>query len=512
MTRGKHELCRRVVPELKEASEAGSKLPEFSLPAEASVSSFYGVFVATVVGDSGKSKPLDFVPQVLKRMAEKNSLQHTAAELSADANSKSWLNAWRQCLRWSPTSKEDTVQSEKRLLTSLVKTPYIQQQVNIGSGAPGARVHWFRSQSSEDRFINTVTFDKGAPDTPTLVMVHGYGAAQGFFFRNFDALAEKFRVHAIDQIGYKVVLIQSSILIGVGTAFVIVKRLRWGASSRPDFTCKSTEETESWFVDSLEEWRKEMKLGKFILLGHSLGGYVAARYALKHPENVEHLILVGSAGFSSELDQRVLEFRSTWKGAFINYLWESNVTPQKFVRFIGPWGPQIVRGYTGARFGTRAVGTVLDDNESKLLSDYIFHTLAARPSGEYCLKYIFAFGAAARLPLTQSAPDWKVPTSFIYGTEDWMDWKGAQKASELMNVPTEIIRVPQGGHFVFMDNARDFHSAVFYACRKFLATARTSGSLSEDVVNHLSPFVYPEKGILMKFTLACLILLSSAAV
>ncbi|KAG6543287.1 hypothetical protein Mapa_015201 [Marchantia paleacea] len=393
---------------------------------------------------------------VLKRMAEKNSLQHSAAELSADANSKSWMNACKQCLRWSPTTKEDTVQAEKRLLTSLVKTPYIQQQVNIGSGAPCARVHWFRSQSNEDRFINTVTFDKGAPNTPTLVMVHGYGAGQGFFFRNFDALAEKFRVHAIDQIG-------------------------WGASSRPDFTCKSTEETESWFVDSLEEWRKAMKLGKFILLGHSLGGYVAARYALKHPENVEHLILVGSVGFSSELDQRVLEFRSTWKGAFINYLWESNVTPQKFVRFIGPWGPQIVRGYTGARFGTRAVGTVLDENESKLLSDYIFHTLAARPSGEYCLKYIFAFGASARLPLTQSAPDWKVPTSFIYGTEDWMDWKGAQQASQLMNVPTEIIRVPQGGHFVFMDNARDFHSAVFYACRKFLSNG------PDDSVNKLAP-------------------------
>ncbi|KAL2636438.1 hypothetical protein R1flu_007917 [Riccia fluitans] len=393
---------------------------------------------------------------VAKRMAERITVPQTAAELSADASSKSWLKTWKQCLRWSPTSKEDTIQAEKRLLTSLVKTPYVQEQVNIGSGPPGSRVRWFRSESNEDRFINTVTFDKVPPDAPTLVMVHGYGAAQGFFFRNFDALAERFRVMAIDQIG-------------------------WGASSRPDFTCKSTEETESWFVESLEEWRKAKKLDKFILLGHSLGGYVAARYALKHPENVEHLILVGSAGFASELDQRLLEFRSTWKGAFINYLWESNVTPQQFVRFVGPWGPQIVRGYTGARFGTRNAGAVLDDNESKLLSDYIFHTLAARPSGEYCLKYIFAFGAKPRSPLANSASEWKVPTSFIYGTEDWMDWKGAQKASESMDVPTEIIRVPQGGHFVFMENAPDFHSAVFYACRKFLAKG------SQDQFNKLPP-------------------------
>lgn len=45
-----------------------------------------------------------------------------------------------------------------------------------------------------------------------------------------------------------------------------------------------------------------------------------------------------------------------------------------------------------------------------------------------------------------SAPDWKVPTSCIYGTEDWMDYNGAVEARERMNVPCEIIRVPQVCH------------------------------------------------------------------
>lgn len=80
------------------------------------------------------------------------------------------------------------------------RTPYVQEQVNIGSGPPGSKIRWFRSSSDESRHINTVTFD-AKEGSPTLVMVHGYGASQGFFFRNFDALASRFRVIAIDQLG-----------------------------------------------------------------------------------------------------------------------------------------------------------------------------------------------------------------------------------------------------------------------------------------------------------------------
>ncbi|KAK9129599.1 hypothetical protein Sjap_010086 [Stephania japonica] len=371
----------------------------------------------------------------------------SAATTTASSASQSRWN-WPSLLRWIPTSTDHIIAAEKRLL-SLVKykTPYVQELVNIGSGPPGSKIRWFRSTSDQPRFINTVTFD-GTNGSPTLVMVHGYAASQGFFFRNFDALAKHFRVIALDQLG-------------------------WGGSSRPDFTCKSTEETEAWFIDSFEEWRKAKNLTNFILLGHSFGGYVAAKYALKHPEHVQHLILVGPAGFSSEADAAKSEFltrfRATWKGAIANHLWESNFTPQKIVRGLGPWGPDLVRRYTSARFGTYSTGNTLTEEESRLLTDYVYHTLAAKASGELCLKYIFAFGAFARKPLLHCASEWKVPTTFIYGVQDWMDFQGAQEARKHMTVPCEILRVPQGGHFVFIDNPSGFHSAIAYACRKFIS-------------------------------------------
>ncbi|KAI8538205.1 hypothetical protein RHMOL_Rhmol09G0084600 [Rhododendron molle] len=182
----------------------------------------------------------------------------------------------------------------------------------------------------------------------------------------------------------------------------------WGGSSRPDFTCKSTEETEAWFIDSFEAWRRSKNLSNFVLLGHSFGGYVAAKYALKHPEHIKHLILVGSAGFTSEEDgksERIVRFAATWKGAVIKHLWESNFTPQKLIRGFGPFGPNMVRKYTSARFGAYSTGQVLTAEESSLLTDYVYHTLAAKASGELCLKYIFAFGGFTRVPLLKRCGD-----------------------------------------------------------------------------------------------------------
>lgn len=106
---------------------------------------------------------------------------------------------------------------------------------------------------------------------PPVVCMPGYAAGAAFFYRNLQGLADHARVHLVDWLGT-------------------------GLSGRPPFRCRTREDAEAWFVESLEKWRQEQGLESMVLVGHSLGGYLSTTYAMKYPERVMHLVLVNPAG------------------------------------------------------------------------------------------------------------------------------------------------------------------------------------------------------------------------
>lgn len=58
--------------------------------------------------------------------------------------------------------------------------------------------------------------------------------------------------------------------------------LGFGRSSRPVFSSDAMG-AEREFVDAIEEWRKEVQLERFNLMGHSMGGFLATSYAIRFP-------------------------------------------------------------------------------------------------------------------------------------------------------------------------------------------------------------------------------------
>lgn len=340
--------------------------------------------------------------------------------------------------------------------------------------------------SGRNRALNEFSVQRdGEEIEENLVMLHGYGAGLGFFYKNFEGLSrvKGWKLYGLDMLGM-------------------------GRSSRPPFKVHAKDpagkisEAENWFIDALEEWRILKKIDKFTLLGHSMGGYMAVAYALKYPGHLNKLILASPVGipedpyaveaampepgdstmaneFLQDQEEDIVNPNSnpklkadnnnlfnarskadTMQNAtetpprrpipkWVAYLWDANISPFSLVRWAGPLGPRFVSGWTSRRFSH------LPENESEALHTYAYSLFRQRGSGEYALAYILAPGAFARSPLIrriqgvgrQQLPPQKmtgattsgakpltketgIPIVMMYGENDWMDIAGGYAAEQ----------------------------------------------------------------------------------
>ncbi|KAI9867491.1 MAG: hypothetical protein M1813_009050 [Trichoglossum hirsutum] len=357
--------------------------------------------------------------------------------------------------------------------------------------------------SGKDRALNEFSVERdGEAVEENLVMLHGYGAGLGFFYKNFEGLSRDkgWKLYALDLLGM-------------------------GRSSRPNFRVHAKDqqgkirEAENWFIDALEEWRLQKDIDRFTLLGHSLGGYLAVAYALKYPGHLKKLILASPVGIpedpyavsaempdpessalSSEFSQdqgdvvnssnpkipesvkardnnNFLNARSKAEKdladgkagdgtttprrplpKWLTYLWDANISPFSLVRWTGPLGPRLVSGWTSRRFSH------LPPDESQALHDYAYSLFRQRGSGEYILAYVLAPGAFARDPLirrihgvgrqttpppqsgdspsqnvTSGTKENGIPIVLMYGENDWMDIAGGFAAEQKIKDEKERI-------------------------------------------------------------------------
>lgn len=414
--------------------------------------------------------------------------------------------------------------AEKTVLSLI---PHLREAVDsITSSAEdapdpfGTRV-WRRSQvtlSGKNRALNEVCVERvGEHVDETLVMVHGYGAGLGFFYKNFEPISRipGLKLYALDMLGM-------------------------GNSSRPSFKIHAKDkeaqviEAENWFIDALEEWRKARRIERFTLLGHSLGGYLAVSYAIKYPGRLKKLILASPVGIPEDpyavsasmpepqestmqneftQDQQsttetstapVSKAAATTPNApkrplpgWLVWLWDANISPFSVVRMTGPLGPRFVSGWSSRRFNH------LPPDEAQALHNYSFSIFKQKGSGEYALAYVLAPGAYARRPIINrihqvgrqviprpegdngssssslAVKETGIPVVFMYGENDWMDVAGglaaeeklkAAKAEALLhgtdeekrneNGSARVVIVPKAGHHLYLDNPDHFNRVL----------------------------------------------------
>ena len=159
--------------------------------------------------------------------------------------------------------------------------------------------------------IHSVCYEPNQSHDPSrmpLLLLHGMGGGIPAFYKNFDELSKHRRVYAIDLPGFAL-------------------------SSRDKFPSIDPEECMSKFVELIDKWRERKDISKFILLGHSFGGYIAAAYAVAHPHRTRHLILADPWGILSRKEDKKLMSRLS----YIEYvLVKGSINPHALLRHYGP--------------------------------------------------------------------------------------------------------------------------------------------------------------------------------
>uniref|UniRef100_A0A1I7RYL6 AB hydrolase-1 domain-containing protein n=1 Tax=Bursaphelenchus xylophilus TaxID=6326 RepID=A0A1I7RYL6_BURXY len=277
----------------------------------------------------------------------------------------------RNYIPWPAASPERLDWAEKSLLKT-VETPLEYKSVKVR--------HWNGS-------VCTVVCKQERPtakkqDIP-FVLIHDMFLGKAVWNQNLDELSKKRTTYAFDLLG-------------------------WGSSSRPDFPADATLAELEW-VRTIDDWRKELKIEKMILVGHGLGGFLAASYALEHPSHVRHLVLVDPWGFVPKPpdDQ---SYAYQWIHTLGYYL--SKFNPLTFLRLLGQLAPPFLRIFR-ADFRKK-----FNSVDPYAIYEYIYQANARNPTGESALHQLSYDFCWPKRPMIERfvGIDKGVPVTFICGS------------------------------------------------------------------------------------------------
>ncbi|KAL8605931.1 hypothetical protein ACOMHN_024755 [Nucella lapillus] len=322
-----------------------------------------------------------------------------------------FLDLLPRCLKWRRTSQRELEEVDQKILRALACV-HDQRMVALGNGYA----------------VWSVTCNPQGSGTPIL-MVHGMGGGVGMWAMNLEALSRNRPVYAFDLLGF-------------------------GRSIRPRFPSDAAD-VEAVFVDCIEHYRVAMGLDSFILLGHSLGGYLSASYALRCPRHVRHLVLVDPWGISPPPPEgtKRLHFlvRCVLSVLKMGY-------PLSVIRALGPLGPLLVRYYRPGLAETFA--SKLGDKS--VLHRYIYHCNAQKPSGEAAFSSMTWNLAWAKHPMIHRLPRLHqgIPLTFVYGACSWVSRSTGWKVKTLRDSYVDVQIIRGAGHHVYADRWDLFNTLV----------------------------------------------------
>ena len=297
--------------------------------------------------------------------------------------------------------------------------PVIAQEGEVDTNLGTTKTYWVR---------------KHLLDKPPLVLIHGYAAGAGCFFRNVQEMAADRAILMIDIPGF-------------------------GESDRPVFT----DEPEKDWVAALKHVFKTEINGPFWLVGHSFGCYLAARMCLENDVNIEGIILLDAWGFkenSLSFDERLAQMKAWQRGVYhtfkklkLNGLDALRMVPKSM-------GPSLLKRFRGD------LRTFYGDE----CLEYICEINSVLPAtGEAAFAELGAGFGYAKYPMGQRLVDnaSTLPTEihFIYGGKSWVESKTGYKVqSDLLQkhhgINCTVSIVDEAKHHLMVSHPEEVNQLV----------------------------------------------------
>nr|BDT63366.1 MAG: hypothetical protein [Armadillidium vulgare clopovirus] len=351
---------------------------------------------------------------------------------------------FRKCL-WSKwfSSTPHLLSITSKIIRSTIRIPFESKFVNIGKVVTG---------SEKDNKIFTIIFNREMEEagaaTP-MVVIHGFGSLAFDWLDFAEAIhfESKRPIYLFDTIGFNQSSRPDFFKYDVFCCpppsngnnvkndddnrnhFIPPAFSKFAPSDflRKKNLVNKAFKAEMEFIKCVEAWRDALNLKKFILVGHSFGGYLASSYAINYPERISHLVLVDPWGFPPH-PLYVKICRNVLKLPF---------NPFFFLRLAGPKFANKVANY---------------------LVKHVYYCNAQNPTGEEAFAIMVSGFQYARNPMFNRFHllSQRVPVTFIYGENTWIDVTPAVNIQKTRK-RTKIKIIKNAGHIAFHENPSRFN-------------------------------------------------------
>lgn len=315
--------------------------------------------------------------------------------------------------------------------------------------------------------------------TPTL-LIHGYAASSMAYYRTFAGLSQSVKdLYAIDLPANGLSPEQP---LKINATKPLPLKVKYQDNGK--FTIPYTidvlhnkfviQQYEDYYLDRIERWRKSNKLNKINLVGHSFGGYLSFKYAVKYPHAIENLCLVSPLGVESNvysvnnnlssntsydlnLEDPASKF-FTKKRKIPEFIFKNQ---SDVLRWMGPLGAKMCWSYITSSYSR------IPTMEYK---EYVFELLYGKGgiplTAREIFTNLFTRNLLAKDPIMDSLKNLHAKKVLLmYGDHDWMNSYGGYRMVEILNTQrrntsADYIEIPDAGHNLFLDNPEFFNKSL----------------------------------------------------